>query len=196
MKSLKFKIIYSIALFLFLILGVGLGYYKESRNSLFTGNILNYAVRFNADDMENYAITTSTKVSDIEVVYEDHYLECNENETSSKIVYGTTIDKVKEDELKYQEENGLVYKVKGETNTKIIYTRDINGICHNHYLVKEDDGIITIYMVRGEDKKEVYATLKNINIENVRKELKLKIEKGTYINSREELNRFIEDLES
>ena len=39
-------------------------------------------------------------------------------------------------------------------------------------------------------------TIDNINIENLRDELKQMVNRGTYINSREELNRFIEDLES
>ena len=39
-------------------------------------------------------------------------------------------------------------------------------------------------------------TINNVNVDYLREELKEKVEKGTYINSREELNLFIEDLES
>ena len=197
MRKVKLGIIiYVFSLFIFLVLGIAVGYFRDTNNSLFKGNILDYAIRFNIDDMENYAVTTSTKVSDIEVVYEDYYLECKESESKSKIIYGTTMDKVKEDEKKEQEQKGLVYSIKGESNTKIIYTREVEGKCPNHFLVKISAGTITIYRVKDEEKLEVYTTLDDINIQNVRDELKQKIKVGTYINSREELNRFIEDLES
>ena len=39
-------------------------------------------------------------------------------------------------------------------------------------------------------------TIDDVNVDNLRDELKQMVKRGTYINSREELNRFIEDLES
>ena len=111
MRKVKLGIIiYVFSLFIFLVLGIAIGYFRDTNNSLFKGNILDYAIRFNLDDMENYAVTTSTKVSDIEVVYEDYYLECKESESKSKIIYGTTMDKVKEDEKKEQEQKGRSFK--------------------------------------------------------------------------------------
>lgn len=196
MRKIKFKILYGLSLIAFLVGGIVFGYHRENRNPLFTANILDYAIRFNVDEMENYAITTSTKVADIEVVYEDYYLKCKESDSKSKMIYGTTMDKVKEDEKKEQEQKGLIYTIKGESNTKIIYTREVNEKCPNHFLVKISAGTITVYRVKDEEKLEVYTTLDNINIQNVRDEIKQKIKEGTYINSREELNRFIEDLES
>ncbi len=197
MKNLKFKIMYCLSLVLFLIVGIMFGYNKETKKSMFNDeSILDYAIRFTSADVDNYVVTTSTKVSDIEVIYEDCYLECNESESKSKMVYGTTMDKVKEDEEKEQEAKGVIYEIKGESSTRIMYSRNINGICPNHYFVKAESGVVTVYRIKGEDKKEIYTKLENINIENLRQELKTKIEKGTYLNSREELNHFIEDLES
>ena len=39
-------------------------------------------------------------------------------------------------------------------------------------------------------------SIQGVNVNNLRDELKEMVEKGTYINSKDELNRFIEDLES
>ena len=61
MKKIKFKILYGLSLIAFLVGGIMFGYHRENRNPLFTANILDYAIRFNVDEMENYAITASTK---------------------------------------------------------------------------------------------------------------------------------------
>ena len=63
-------------------------------------------------------------------------------------------------------------------------------------LVIKEDEKINVYSIQGENKSTLYMTIDNINIENLRDELKQMVNRGTYINSREELNRFIEDLES
>ena len=141
-------------------------------------------------------ITASTKTYDITVVYEDNYTVCNESVVTSKVEYGTTMDKVKEEEKNYQEEKGLVYTIKTETEDKIVYSRSINENCPNHFKVILEDDKINVYSIQGENKSTLFMTVKDVNINNLRKELKEMVQKGTYINSKEELNRFIEDLES
>lgn len=59
-----------------------------------------------------------------------------------------------------------------------------------------ESGKIVVYSIQGENKKTVFMTLDNINVDHLRDEIKEKVESGTYINSKEELNKFIEDLES
>ncbi len=199
MMDYRKKVIYILVLFFFLVCSISFGYVKIKSNrgiSLNNTSVKDYAKRyeFNIDNAE--LVTASTKTIDIEVVYKDLYHDCNESIKTSKMHYGTTMDKVKELEEKYQAENGLLYEVEAEGQSRIIYVRKLEGNCPNHFEIIFKDNIIKIYSVRGENKKELYMELTDINIENIRKELKEKIEKGINLNSKKELNDFIEDLES
>lgn len=198
MVNLKEKIIYCSVLIAFLCLGVTLGYLTSSSFKMQVDNpsLIEYAKNYAFDNFNNIAVTTATQSYDIDVIYEDNYLICNENTITTKTIYGTTMDKVKEDEQKYQEENGLVYTIKAETATRIVYTRTLNENCPNHFYIILEDGVVNIYTVKGENNNVLYMSIDDINVDNLRNELKVKIEKGTSINSKEELNRFIEDLET
>lgn len=199
MTDIKDKILYCLALVVLLFIGIGVGYVKTGSFGdikIKNSSVLEFAKNYSLIPSKDLVITASTKTYDITVVYEDNYTVCNENTTTSKIEYGTTMDKVKEEEKKYQEEKGLLYNIKEETENKIVYTRTINENCPNHFKVIVEDNKINIYSIQGENKSTMYMTIDNVNIENLRDELKQMVKRGTYINSREELNRFIEDLES
>ncbi len=199
MIDVKEKILYCLSLVVLLFVGIGVGYIKTvSLDSLNIDNTsaVEFANNYDLVTNNELLITASTKTYDITVVYEDNYTVCNESVVTSKVEYGTTMDKVKEEEKNYQEEKGLVYTIKTETEDKIVYSRSINENCPNHFKVILEDDKINVYSIQGENKSTLFMTVKDVNINNLRKELKEMVQKGTYINSKEELNRFIEDLES
>lgn len=199
MINLKEKLVYSLVILMFLVIGVSFGYISTvSKSNIKIDNVslLEYARNYTLSNIKNVAVSASSNLQDIEVVYEDNYLLCGESINTTKMIYGSDIDKVKEDEKKYQEEKGLKYEIKEEKKDKIVYARKINENCPNHFLVILEDEKIVVYSIKNENKKSVYMNIDNVNVEYLRKELKNKIEEGAYINSREELNRFIEDLES
>lgn len=199
MIDVKEKILYCLSLVVLLFVGIGVGYIKTvSLDSLNIDNTsaVEFANNYDLVTNNELLITASTKTYDITVVYEDNYTVCNESVVTSKVEYGTTMDKVKEEEKNYQEEKGLVYTIKTETEDKIVYSRIINENCPNHFKVILEDDKINVYSIQGENKSTLFMTVKDVNINNLRKELKEMVQKGTYINSKEELNRFIEDLES
>ena len=199
MIDVKEKILYCLSLVVLLFVGIGVGYIKTvSLDSLNIDNTsaVEFANNYDLITNNELLITASTKTYDITVVYEDNYTVCNESVVTSKVEYGTTMDKVKEEEKNYQEEKGLVYTIKTETEDKIVYSRIINENCPNHFKVILEDDKINVYSIQGENKSTLFMTVKDVNINNLRKELKEMVQKGTYINSKEELNRFIEDLES
>lgn len=199
MVNLKQKIIYCMALVVFMALGLGFGYFQTRfTTGLEVDNmsLLDYATSYVFTSTSDETVTASTKTYDVNVIYEDVYTVCGEVVHTTKTVYGTTMDKVKEEEKVYQEEKGLLYEIKAQGNTNIIYSRRMAQNCPNHFLVIWEEGKVNIYSIQGEDKKIVYMTISDINIDNLRQEIRTKVEKGTYINSKEELNKFIEDLES
>lgn len=199
MINLKQKILYFSCLVLLLFFGIGIGFIKST--SLGTGidnsSLLDYAKNYALVTSNNdLVVTASTKTYDVTVIYEDYYTVCKEYVRRSNVIYGTTIDEVKENEKKYQEENGLVYEILSESDDKIVYSRNIKENCPNHFKIISENGKIVVYSIQGENKKTVFMTLDDVNAEQLRDEIKEKVESGTYINSKEELNKFIEDLES
>ncbi len=199
MINLKQKILYFFCLALLLFVGVGIGFIKSSSEGTGIDNnsLLDYAKNYAlVTTTNNKVVTASTKTYDVTVIYEDYYTVCKEYVRKSSINYGTTLDEVKEKEKKYQEENGLVYEILSESDDKIVYSRNIKENCPNHFKIVSESGKIVVYSIQGENKKTVFMTLDNINVDHLRDEIKEKVESGTYINSKEELNKFIEDLES
>lgn len=197
MVDFKGKIIYVFLLVLLLVMSVGFGYFKMQGFNTKIDNVT--ALEF-AKDLIYFepqkAITASTKTIDVTVNYVDYYTICKEEEKTSKVIYGSTIDTVKELEKEYQEKNGLSYDIDEVTEDSITYKRVIKGNCPNHFKVIYEEDRLNVYSVKGENKFELYTSVDNINIDNIRDELKTKILRGTYINSKPELNRFIEDLQT
>ncbi|MGN1012835.1 MAG: hypothetical protein ACI4ON_03285 [Clostridia bacterium] len=199
MTDIKDKVLYCLALVVLLFIGIGFGYIKTASFGdikIKNSSVLEFAKNYSLSPSKELVITASTKTYDITIVYEDYYSVCKESINTSKTEYGTTMDKVKEQEKKYQEEKGLVYTIKSESENKIVYTRTINENCPNHFKVILENNKINVYSIQGENKSIIYMTIDDVNVENLRDELKQMVKRGTYINSREELNRFIEDLES
>lgn len=139
--------------------------------------------------------TTSPVVSvykpqeqDIEVIYEDYYTNCKDTITNKNIEYGTTKEKIKANVDKD-------YKLTKETDNSLTFRREINSNCPNHFELKIVDGYIMIYQIISEN---VYSIYKNteIPVSNVREELVNELEKGIKVNSVDELNSYIEDIES
>lgn len=199
MMDIKDKVLYCLALIVLLFIGIGFGYVKTvsfDESKINNSSVLEFARNYSLMPNQDLVVTASTKTYDIDVVYEDYYTVCNETVTNSNVKYGTTIDAVKEEEEAYQKEKGIVYTIKEESEDKIVYARTLNENCPNHFKVIYEDKKVNVYSIKGEDNMVLYMSVDDINVENLRDELKQMVKRGTYINSKEELNRFIEDLES
>ena len=199
MVDYKGKIVYIFCLVLFAILGIGVGYFKTVKLSgveLNNTTALDYAREYVFTFTPQRTVTASANVASVTVYYVDYYTVCKDEIKTSKVYNGTTIEGVKEQEKEYQEEKGLLYEIDSETEDSITYIREVKGNCPNHFYVIYEQDKLNIYTIKGEGKHELYTSLDSINVDNIRSELKVMIERGAIFNSKEELNRFIEDLET
>lgn len=198
MINLKQKLLYFSCLVVLLFVGITVGFIKSSSEGTGINNesLLDYARNYAIVKNNDVVVTASTKTYDITVIYEDYYTVCKEYIRKSNVNYGTTLDELKAKEKDYQQENGLMYEILAESDDKIVYSRNINENCPNHFKVIAEGEKIVVYSIQGENKKTVFMTVENVNVKHLRDEIREKIEKGVYINSKEELNKFIEDLES
>ena len=137
----------------------------------------------------------STKKYDIELVYLDEYSLCGETIKKESVVYDTTLEDLKITEENKQQENNENYDISEETNERLVYKRVINGNCPNHFLVKFEDEKIIVYNVIDNNTKNVYQEI-DVSNELVRGELLEELSNGVYVDSLQELNFLIEDIES
>ena len=86
------------------------------------------------------------------------------------------------------------WKLQGFSPNEVVLYREIDGICNEHYILKELDGVIAIYVL---DENEVESLQEKTGIstgylpEADREELK----QGIKATGREELNNLLEDYE-
>lgn len=181
-----------------ILLGVGciLGYKFTNNNDYIKDNTSNNndkeAIKiYNDDEVES----VSTKNYDIEVVYIDSYKLCNEDITSSKVYYGVKLDDIKSQEIENQKSESNVYEIVEENNERIVFKKIIETYCPNHFKIILEDNKINVYNKVKDDQYKMYKTL-NIPVETLRKEVVNELTGGILINSKEELNIIIEDIES
>ena len=172
--------------------GIYIGFGLESKK-----NVANpaEAVIKKEEDVDIYNDTTTSKKYDIELVYEDYYTLCNETITKSETVYDTNVDELLEIEKSKQSASSKEYEVKEKTKERLVFYRELDQNCPNHFNVKLENGVIVIYSVVNESVSTVYKTI-DIAQELIRPELVEELNLGIEINSKEELNLFIEDIES
>lgn len=183
-----------------ILLGVGsiLGYNLSINNSNIkdynseeTNNIGKEAVKIYDDEIES----VSTKTYDIEVVYIDYYTLCNEEITNSNFCYGVKLDEIKKQEILKQENESNIYEMVEESTNRIVFKKVIDTYCPNHFKVVLEDNKINIYNKVVDEKYEMYKTL-DVPVETLRIEVVDELTGGIVVNSREELNMIIEDIES
>lgn len=163
-------------------------------------NLETTAVNNNDDENKNnpnVEIYTSPfdKVGDIELVYEDFYTLCGETVKDSNMVYGISLNELKKEQIAKQKKNNTEYIISEETASKLVFRRELQQYCPNHFEVKIENSKVVIYNIVSEGVKTLY---KNTEIEEdwVRPELLEELNKGIIVNSKEELNSLIEDIES
>ena len=176
---------------LLLVLGVYIGF-KYTRNDKNVEDKTSIA----EDRIEKDETTpVSTKTYDIEVVYKDEYTKCGHTIQNKDMVYGTTIENLKEEEKKKQKEKGIIYEVEEESNDQIVYSRKVDQNCPNHFLVKIENNNIVIYNIIDDAAMSVYKKLE-VDINTLNPEMLEELNEGIKVDSKEDLNLIIEDIES
>ncbi len=176
---------------LLLVLGVYIGF-KYTRNNKNVEDKTSIA----EDSIEKDETTpVSTKTYDIEVVYKDEYTKCGHTIQNKNMVYGTTLENLKEEENKKQKENGILYEVEEESNEQLVYSRKVEQNCPNHFLVKNENNNIVIYNIIDEAAMSVYKKLK-VDFNTLNPEMLEELNEGIKVDSKEDLNLIIEDIES
>lgn len=80
------------------------------------------------------------------------------------------------------------------TDTDIILSKDFEGSCDEHFIVKDVNGVVTVFKIKEDGTEEEYQTT-DIATEYLTDTDKLEMEKGIRVNGKQNLNQLIEDYE-
>lgn len=124
------------------------------------------------------------------LILKRYYKECNHiiNEyidIPQKLVNKTQLD---------LENEYLNWEVKKYSSTEIIIYKEFDSDCGQHFILKDDEGKITIYKINENNEEEVYQKTE-ISIDYLTETDKAEIQNGIRVNGIEELNQVIENFE-
>ena len=86
------------------------------------------------------------------------------------------------------------WEIQKYSSNEIILYREFDSNCGQHFVLRNDNGKITIYKINEETQEEVYERTE-ISVEYLTETDKVEIQNGIRVNGIEELNPLIEDFE-
>lgn len=86
------------------------------------------------------------------------------------------------------------WEVEKYSSTQIILYKEFDSNCGQHFILRNDDGKITIYKINENNEEEVYEKTE-ISVDYLTETDKVEIQNGVRVNGLEELNQLIEDFE-
>lgn len=119
-----------------------------------------------------------------------HYKGCNHTITNL-IDVPTEMVNLTEEKIKelYPE-----WKIIDFNRNQVSLYKDFDGICNEHFVVKNNDGVITVYYL-NEAKEEFLYEVTDISVEYLTDGDKDSLEKGIFIYGKNELNALLENFE-
>ena len=80
------------------------------------------------------------------------------------------------------------------TDTDIILSKDFEGSCDEHFIVKDVDGVVTVFKIKEDGTEEEYE-ITDIATEYLTDTDKIEMKNGIRVNGKQNLNQLIEDYE-
>lgn len=124
------------------------------------------------------------------LILKKYYDECNHTineyvDVPQDLVNGTEEDLKKE--YPY-------WQIEKYSSNEIILYKEFNSNCGQHFVLREDEGKITVYKINENNEEEIYEKTE-ISVEYLSETDKGKISEGIKVNGIEELNQLLEDFE-
>ncbi len=119
-----------------------------------------------------------------------YYQRCGHTKSEYANLPSSFVNLTKEEiQEKYQE-----YEIQDFTTNAIVLYQQKEGDCGEHYLVKDKEGMVTIYQIL-EDGSEQELETTAITTEYLPETDKINMKNGIQVNGKQELNQLIEDFE-
>lgn len=86
------------------------------------------------------------------------------------------------------------WEIQKFSSNEIILYKEFDSNCGQHFILRNDNGKITIYKINENNEEEIYEKTE-ISVEYLTESDKVEIQNGLRVNGIEELNQLIEDFE-
>lgn len=140
-------------------------------------------------DQEMPAIDITTK--NTLMVFKTYYTKCKDERIEERRAEDSEIG-LNRQEIKAKFPN---WEVREFSSPQVILTKELNEYCPNHFILKAKDGIVVIYLPSDEENTERNIE-KTQSINNLPSHVQEEIRKGLVLDSLEEVEYFMESLDS
>lgn len=161
---------------------------KSENTSNSIVNQVDYSVRnditINTDSEEEKISPNAT------LILKKHYKECDHTIKEYAEIPEEFVNLTKSEiEKEYPE-----WKVEKFTPLDIILIKEEEGFCNEHFILREEQGVITVYKIDKQGEESLYDTT-GISVEYLTENDKLELKNGIKVYGKEELNSMLENYE-
>lgn len=123
------------------------------------------------------------------IIFRRHYNDCGHTLEQYSSVPTELVNKTKED----LQEQYQGWTIEEFSRNQIVLYRDFDSECGEHYILREKDGKVAVYLKTGDTEELVEET--DIATEFLTETDRIELQNGIEANGRVELNQLIEDYE-
>ncbi len=123
------------------------------------------------------------------IIFRRHYNDCGHTIEQYSSIPTELVNKTEED----LREQYQVWTVEKFSRNQIILFREFDSECGEHYILREKDGKVVVYLKTGDTEELVEET--DIATEFLTETDRIELQNGIEANGRVELNQIIEDYE-
>lgn len=124
------------------------------------------------------------------IIFESYYSKCGHSKTRSEKIANEYVNKTKEEMQKIYSD----WEIKSFSSDRIELFKNENSLCGNHYIVKEENGYVTVYNI-NKDGQEVLSDKTDISTKYLPKDDNDLLKNGIKANSTSQLEQILADFE-
>ena len=171
---------------------------KNGRNNGKNGNGENnsyYDNNENSNDVENSVILKTSSgeektTPNTLIIFESYYSKCGHSKIRSEKIANEYVNKTKEEMQKIYSD----WEIRSFSSDRIELFKNENSLCGNHYIVREENGYVTVYNI-NKDGQEVLSDKTDISTKYLPKDDNDLLKKGIKANSTSQLEQILADFE-
>lgn len=119
-----------------------------------------------------------------------YYKECNHIINEYTNMQQSLVNSTREDLLNEYPD----WEISKYSSMEVVLYREFESDCGQHFVLKNDEGKITVYRINENGEEEIYEKT-DISVDYLTETDKIEIENGIKVNGTEKLNQLIEDFE-
>ena len=171
---------------------------KNGRNNGKNGNGENnsyYDNNENSNDVENSVILKTSSgeektTPNTLIIFESYYSKCGHSKIRSEKIANEYVNKTKEEMQKIY----CDWEIRSFSSDRIELFKNENSLCGNHYIVREENGYVTVYNI-NKDGQEVLSDKTDISTKYLPKDDNDLLKNGIKANSTSQLEQILADFE-